>query len=267
MTTPLAPLTETVFLTYDSYGSGKPPLLLLHGFPLDHTIWNAQVQDLQTRCQIITPDLRGHGKSTAPDGVYSMDLIARDVLSLLDRIGVYKAIWVGHSMGGYAVMAAYRLAPERFAGIGFVASNHKADSEEGKAKRYETAEKVAQQGAVAAVNPKLFHPNASPDSPAAQEAKQIMLNTPPAGIIGTLHAMATRPDSTETLKSIRVPALVIGGAGDQLFKPEIPQEMARLIPGAKLVMAEKSGHMPMMEQPDLVTNELAWLMEAARPRL
>lgn len=189
-----------------------------------------------------------------------MDLMARDVLSLLDRLGVYKAVWVGHSMAGYLMFAAYRLAPERFAGMGMVATNHKADSEEARSKRYDTADKVAQQGSAAAVNPKLFFEGTSEDSPKAQKAKQMMLNTPPDGIIGTLHAMAARPDSTVTLKTVRVPAIVIGGAGDQLFKPEIPREMASLIPHASLMMAEKSGHMPMMEQPELVSSALASLV-------
>ena len=61
-----------------------------------------------------------------------MDVMAQDVLNQLNRIGVYKAIWVGHSMGGYVTMAAWRLAPERFSGIGFVCSNHRADSLSGR---------------------------------------------------------------------------------------------------------------------------------------
>lgn len=263
MTDQLPLLTEPVHLSFDTYGPHEPALLLVHGFPLDHTLWAKQVTALESTCQVIVPDLRGHGKSPAPKGAYSMDLLAKDLLALLDQIGVYKANWVGHSMGGYVVYAAYRLAPERFAGIGFVASNHKADSEEGRAKRYETADKVAQQGASAAVNPKLFHPETPADFPLKQQVEQVMLNTSQDGIIGSLNAMATRPDSTETAKQIRVPALVIGGTGDQLFKPEIPTEMASLIPGAKLIMAEKSGHLAMMEQPDLVSDALAALVKAS----
>src|SRR5215471_14994475 len=89
-------LTSLVQLSYDRYGANRPPLVLIHGFPLDHTIWKQQIEDLQNVTQVIAPDLRGSGKSPAPQGAYSMDLMARDVLSLLDRLGVYKAIWVGH---------------------------------------------------------------------------------------------------------------------------------------------------------------------------
>src|SRR5689334_4690020 len=136
------PLTTPVNLTFKQEGSGTA-LLLIHGFPFDNSIWDAQMDDLKSVCRVITPDLRGHGHSPAPEGAYSMDVMAEDVLSLLNRIGVYKAIWVGHSMGGYVTMAAWRLAPERFSGIGFVCSNHRADSAEAQAKRYELAEKVS----------------------------------------------------------------------------------------------------------------------------
>lgn len=251
-------LTTPVKLSYRQEGSG-PALLLLHGFPLDNTIWEAQCRDLRSSYRIIMPDLRGHGTSPAPEGAYSMDLMAQDVLNILNMIGVYKAVWVGHSMGGYVVQAAWRLARERFSGIGFVASNHRADSPEAQAKRYELAEKVANEGAEAALNPKLFKEDTPPDSPIVQAAYRIMRATPPAGVIGTLQAMATRPDSSETLKQIHVPALVIGGEHDQLFKPEIPEAMADLIPDAQLVMVD-SGHMPMMEQPDAVTQALEGLL-------
>jgi 3-oxoadipate enol-lactonase len=251
-------LTTPVNLTFKQEGSGKA-LLLLHGFPLNHTIWDAQMDDLKSMYRVITPDLRGHGHSPAPGGAYSMDVMAQDVLNLLNRIGVYKAVWVGHSMGGYVTMAAWRLAPERFSGIGFVASNHRADSPEAQTKRYETAEKVSKDGAEAAVNPKLFKEGTPPDLPAVETANRVMRATPPAGIIGTLQAMATRPDSSTTLRTVHVPALVVGGEHDQLFKPEIPQEMADLMPDARLVMAD-SGHMPMMEQPDVLTQALESLL-------
>lgn len=253
------PLSEPVRLNYQQYGSGTP-LVLLHGFPFDHTIWNEQVRALEEQYRVITPDLRGHGRSPAPEGAYSMDLMARDVLALLDHVGVYKAVWVGHSMGGYVTLAAYRLAPERFLGLGMVASNYLADNDEARQRRYDTAEKVSQEGAGAAVNPKVFKEGTPPDSPIVQYLNNVVLATPPAGIIGTMLGMAARPDSTETLKSVRVPVLVIGGQGDQLFKPEIPQKMAELIPDATLVMVD-SGHVPMLEQPDAVTQALAAFME------
>lgn len=253
-------LTEAMPLAYRDVGAGKT-IVLLHGFPFDNSIWAAQIEALQANYRVIAPDLRGHGGSPAPEGAYSVDLMARDVLLTLDQIGVEKAVWVGHSMGGYVTLAAWWLAPERFTGFGMVASNHRGDNEEARAKRYETAEKVSQQGTEAAVNKKVFKAGTPEDLPVVQRMEAIMRSTSPAGIIGTILAMAARPDSTEVLKQINVPALVIGGGADQLFKREIPEEMAKLLPNAQLIMAENSGHLPMLEEPELVTRALTALLD------
>lgn len=255
-------LTEAVDLNYLTRGEGTP-LLLLHGFPLVYSIWGAQIQALSERALVIAPDLRGHGSSPAPEGAYTMDLMARDVLRLLDTLGIERAIWVGHSMGGYVTMAAWRLAPERFSGLGLVASNHRADTPEAKQRRYDTAQKVVEQGVDAAVNAKLFPPDTPEDAPEFIAVRLIQRSTPPAGIIGSLQALASRADSTETLKTVSVPALVVGGEFDQLFPPEVPKAMGELLqtasPSVKLVMLP-TGHMPMLEQPDAVSEALADLV-------
>lgn len=252
-------LSDTVELAYEVHGSGNS-LVLVHGFPLDASIWQAQVEVLKGKYQIITPYLRGHGSSPAPPGTYSVALMARDIFSLLAKLGISKAPWVGHSMGGYITLAAYRLAPYRVTGVGLIASNHLADSEEGRAKRLELVDEVVKVGAEAAVNPKLYAPSVAEDDPRVLKTNQIMRNTAPEGIIGALLAMATRPDSTDTLKNMTVPALIVGGAHDQLFPAERPQEMADLLPDAELVIAERSGHMPMLEEPEVVTQAIDRLM-------
>src|SRR3954470_5856607 len=90
---------ETVTLSYSEAGQGTP-VILLHGFPLSGAIWHEQQQRLSDRYRVITPDLRGHGRSPAPSGVYEMDLLARDVLAVLDALLIKKAVIMGHSMGG-----------------------------------------------------------------------------------------------------------------------------------------------------------------------
>src|SRR6185295_9302015 len=116
-------------------------------------------QRLSDHYRVITPDLRGHGRSPAPAGVYEMDLLARDVLALLDALFIKKAVIMGHSMGGYVTLAAWKLAPERFLALGLIASQAGADSEEGRQGRYKMAEKVAAEGSkvmAAAMLPRLF---------------------------------------------------------------------------------------------------------------
>src|SRR5438132_6835533 len=115
-------MPTTVSLHYTEQGQGPMPLVLLHGYPLSSAIWQEQVESLSTDYRVITPDLRGHGQSPAPEGVYEMDLMARDVFALLDSLNIQKAAIMGHSMGGYVTLAAYRMAPERFLALGLIGS-------------------------------------------------------------------------------------------------------------------------------------------------
>ena len=251
-------MTDTVKLFYVERGRGLP-VVLLHGFPFDHTLWRAQDAALSDSFRIITPDLRGHGASPAPEGVYHMELLARDVLALLDDLGIERAVWVGHSMGGYITMAALRIAPERISGIGLVATQPLADPEDRRAGRLATAEKVLVEGSgmVAQSMIKIvFAPGFDTDSPPAQELFEVMSKTAPLGIAGSLRGMAGRPDSVETLRSANVPAVVIAGVEDQIAALDVMQRMASTIPGAYLVKIAGAGHIPMVEQPEVTTSAL-----------
>src|SRR5688500_15068769 len=99
-------------LAYERRGQGTP-LVLLHGFPLDHHLWDKVVPLLEDSFDIIVPDLRGFGNSTMLDASHSMDDYASDIVNLLDRLNIQKAAIVGHSMGGYVALAFARLYPER----------------------------------------------------------------------------------------------------------------------------------------------------------
>src|SRR5215213_1639753 len=89
-------------LTYAEHGpSEAPAVVLLHGFPLDRSMWDDQVDVLATRFRTLVPDLRGHGQSEAPPGPYTMADHVADVARLLDRLGIERAALVGLSMGGY----------------------------------------------------------------------------------------------------------------------------------------------------------------------
>lgn len=257
-------MADTVPLHYVERGQGMP-VVLLHGFPFDHTIWEAQVEALRGSFHLILPDLRGHGQSPAPPGIYRMDLLAQDVFALLDTLSIERAVWVGHSMGGYITMAALRVAPERITGIGLVATHPLADPDDRRAGRLATADKVLTGGSsiVAQTMIKtIFAPGYDLDSPAARALFDLMSRTPPLGIAGAQRGMAERPDSVETLRGVRVPALAIAGLGDQIVNPDVMQQMARTIPTARLVEIAGAGHVPMVEQPDATTAALSEFLSA-----
>ncbi len=221
-------MADDVKLFYSEAGQGTP-VVLLHGFPLTGDIWYQQQQGLSDGYRVITPDLRGHGRSPAPPGVYEMDLLAGDVLALLDTLLIKQAVIMGHSMGGYVALAAWKRAPDRFLALGLIASQAGADTEQGRQGRYLLADKVATQGSkvvAEAMLPKLFAPNLSAHAPIIDGVGQMILNTASAGIVGALKGMALRPDSGPMLPSINIPVLILAGDKDQIVPPEKAKAMA-----------------------------------------
>jgi pimeloyl-ACP methyl ester carboxylesterase len=248
-------VANTVTLTYTEEGQGTP-VVLLHGFPLSSAIWQEQRLRLGDHYRVITPDLRGYGHSPAPLGVYEMDTLARDVLALLDSLGVKKAAIMGHSMGGYVTLALWKIAPERFLAFGLINSQAGADTPEAREGRYKTAEKVTTGGSKVVADsmvPRLFSPDLPTDEPIVEQVRTLILATKPDGIIGSLNGMAARPDSTAILPNINVPVLIITGDKDQIIPPQKADAMASAIPGATLATIENAGHMPMLEQPQATT--------------
>lgn len=257
-------MADTVTLHYSEAGQGTP-VIMLHGFPLNGAIWHDQQQRLSERFRVITPDLRGHGRSPAPAGAYTMDLLARDVLALLDALRISRAVIMGHSMGGYVALAAWTLVPERFLAMGLIASQAGADTDEARQGRMRLAESVAAQGSqvvAEAMLPKLFALDRPPPTPVAERVRQMILNTAEAGIIGSLQGMAARPDRVPLVPTINVPLLVLAGRQDQIITLAKTQAMAAAAPSATLTIVEHAGHMPMLEQSETTTASLEHFLTA-----
>lgn len=251
---------NTVQLYYEEQGEG-PPMVLIHGFPLNHSIWEPVVPLLSSQARLILPDLRGHGRSPATTGSYDMRLLAEDIRALLDSLQIDRALLVGHSMGGYAVLAFARAYPNRLAGLGFVASHAAADNLEQRANRLKLARKVSRVGVdflAKDMAPKL---TCKPELVASLQ--DLMAKTPKEGVVGALKGMAERPDSTENLSSISVPTVVIAGMEDQIIPLERSQTMVQLLGRAWLVEIPQAGHMPMMESPEEVARALNELIHVA----
>src|SRR4051794_31840791 len=119
-----------MLLSCDEAGPG-PAVVLLHGFPLNRTMWAQQLTQVGTAYRVIAPDLRGHGSTPAPAGVYTMDEMAGDVLETLDALGLNVPVVLGGlSMGGYVALAAVARAPERFRALMLLDTRAGADTPE-----------------------------------------------------------------------------------------------------------------------------------------
>lgn len=247
---------NSIQLAYARRGKGIP-LVLLHGFPLDHHLWDEVVPLLEDTFDVILPDLRGFGESTTLDSPYSMDDYASDIAGLLDQLGIQKAAIVGHSMGGYAALAFARLYPERVSGLGLVSSQVLADAPERKEGRYKSAADVAANGiesVVATMTPKF-----TSDERLQSYARGSMEQQQPAAYVGALKAMAERADSTSLLTSFNFPVVIVHGDTDALIPVDRAREVKEALPQAHLVEISGAGHIPMLEAKEKTAEALKHL--------
>ena len=251
---------NTVDLYYEEYGQGLP-VVFLHGFPFDHTIWEPLVPLLSADARMILPDLRGFGNSPVAEGVSSMRLQAEDVVHLMDRLGIEKAVVVGHSMGGYVSLSFAQAYPGRLLGLGLVATHAAADTPERRQARYKLAEMAEHKGArVVASN---MVNTLTPRKELLEPINGLILRAHPTGIAGALKGMAERHDLTGELSNITVPAVVIVGKADQLLSRERVETMVQMLPKSWLVEIPGAGHMLTMEDPQAVAGALRQLFKLA----
>ena len=242
-------------MAYDDRGRGLP-LLFIHGYPLNRTLWEPQIDDLSYTTRVLTVDLRGHGESDPMPGPYPMDLLADDCVSLLDALGITRPIVIcGLSMGGYVTFAFYRRYAARVAGLILTATRAGADSSESKANRDKSAVLAQEKGAdviAEAMLPRLLSPKtltARPDL--VDRVRKIMRGISVDGIVGDLTGMRDRLDSTPLLTQINIPTLIIYGADDQIIPLSEVEFMHQAIINSELKIIPDAGHLPNLEQPEL----------------
>ncbi len=241
-------------MAYDDFGQGRP-LVVVHGFPLSRAIWGAQVAQLSAHYRVIAPDLRGHGDSEATPGPYSMELLADDILALLEALQIDQPIVLGGlSMGGYVAMAFARRYPERLAGLLLTATRAGSDTTAGKDGRRQAVAAVQQAGTIQptvdGMLPKLFAPQTYAEDPdLVLEVRRIMEHTSIEGVINAQLGMLARLDSTAMLSNLDVPGLVIHGDHDQIIPLEAAQELAAVLPNGSMAEIKGAGHLLNMEQP------------------
>jgi 3-oxoadipate enol-lactonase len=245
----------------------SPALLLIHGFPLDSGMWEAQLDGLADRANVIAPDLRGHGQSDPAPGPTSMEQHADDLAGLLDTLRIEKALIAGFSMGGYVALAFWRRHPERVAALALVDTRATADTPEGRDGRTATIERVRTKGVVVLADemlPKLLTPASLSDKAIAGLVREMVLRQAPEGMIASLEAMRERVDNTAMLGTVNAPAFVIGGEYDQITPPEVTVTMAKQIPDGRSVLVVNAGHLSPVENPHDVNMALSELLSIAR---
>ena len=254
-----------VNLAYLDEGRGDP-IILVHGFPLDGTMWDDQVRALSGNHRVIVPDLRGHGTSEPISGPYSMDMLADDLNGLLDHLNVDEVTLGGFSMGGYVAFAFYRKYKKRVNAMILAGTRPQPDSAtaaKGRESMAQRAESEGQDTIAAALLPRLLTSETLEDrSDIVARVRGMLTKVSIQGMAGDLRAMAARIDSTETLGQITVPSLVIVGEEDTLTPPTDSEMMAREIPDASLQIIPGGGHLVNIENPDTYNFQLLAFLES-----
>jgi len=244
---------DGIEIDYSDEGSGLP-VIFIHAFPMNQTMWSEQVAALRGRCRAITLDLRGFGKSSAPGGPYSMERMASDVRALMAHLDIDRAVLVGLSMGGYISLAFYKLYPDAVRALVLADTRASADSEEGRERRFKSAEKAEREGSASIVRDMevaAFAPSTREKRRDIIERARVMIEAnSPQGIAAAQRGMAARPDSTYTLIGIDCPTLILVGSEDSLTPASEAEALRDGIPHSQLKVIEGAGHMSNMEQPE-----------------
>lgn len=266
MNNTLASVNGTNLYYADTGKAESLQIVLIHGFPFSSETWKGQAQMLQEKnLRVITYDLRGHGRSDAGDGQYTIELFVDDLIALLDHLKITKTILCGFSMGGYVALRAIERNPDRFNALVLCDTMSAADSNEVKIRRANSIKLVKKEGVArfaegflkAVFAPKTF--DTEPDI--VNEIRRIILSNSPLGICGALIAMAGRTDTTEVLSKISVPTLILVGELDAVTPPSAAKKMHDRIPNSKLHHISDAGHMSNLENPIMFNKHLTEFLD------
>lgn len=246
--------TNAPLLHHVEAGHG-PTLLCIHGFPHDHTLWQAQLEDLGDVARVVAPDLRGFGQSGAPDATMAMRAYATDLRNLLNGLGAAPAVVMGLSMGGYIALAFAALYPEAVKALILCNTRATADSPEASAARLASARRVDTEGPAAVVSGMVEAMTSAAsrarDRNLNERVKTMMLRQPGPGVAAALRGMAERPDRSDGLAALPMRTLVITGSDDTLIPPAEAAAIAEAVPHGRLVTIAGAGHLTPLENPVL----------------
>ena len=251
-------------------GRGSP-IVFLHAFPLNATMWRPQIEHLPAGWRGVAPDVRGfqHAWREGAAPARHVRDHAQDVVALIDHLAVAPAVIVGLSMGGYIAFECWRQRPDAIAGLVLVDTRAEPDTDEARAKRRQMQDLVRTEGTSAVADvmlPSLLGPTTQTTDPhRAVEVRRLIEANRVDAISDALESLASRPDSRPTLAGISCPTLVVVGDEDALTPLPMAQTMASGIPGATLVVLPRAGHLSSVEQPAAFDAALHGWLDATFP--
>jgi pimeloyl-ACP methyl ester carboxylesterase len=242
-----------VDLFHVEMGEGQP-LILLHGFPLDHTTWLPTANLLKVHYRCLLPDLRGHGRSPVPGREARIAELGADVIRLMDNLGIDTAIIAGHSMGGYIAMHMAHEFPERLIGLGLIATRADADAPERAAARMESRREALAGRTDTLIQSMLQRLTDREDI--REKIFPVMQKTDPRGIAMAQYAIAERENAARWLDELAYPVVVVAGGKDIINSEEVSQNILAHLNDSRYYLSPEATHMVLMEEPGLIARAL-----------
>ena len=239
-------------ISYTDEGPDNAPvIILIHGFPLNKSMWNKQVEALIETYRVIAYDVRGHGNSTSGTDDFTIELFVTDLIRLMDALKIEKAMLCGLSMGGYIALSAVENFPKRFGALILCDTNCVADTPEAKGKRMMSIESIQKNGLEQYAKESLGNLFAPESFVTNKEkialVKEMIKGTSVQSLSNTLIALSKRKETCAGLVTIHIPVLIVVGKEDKITPPEAALLMQKKIKGSKLNIIEHAGHLSNIE--------------------
>jgi pimeloyl-ACP methyl ester carboxylesterase len=236
-------------LNFTERGSGSP-VLLIHGFPLNQTIWNHFADELAKSSLVFTVDLPGFGKSPALKSPFTIEDVASEIGQWLKSQKIESTVVVGHSLGGYVALALAKQRPAMVSGLALFHSTAYADSVEKKENRNKVLDFISKNGVLAFTSnfiPPLF---ADQHHLSIETVRKIAVQATKEAVIDYTKAMRDRKDQSLLLKEFHKPIMIISGEKDQGISVESVQDQAKISKLIEFHILTGVAHMGMFEQPE-----------------
>jgi len=262
MPTNLSGLTQY----YDDKGpQNSIPIIFIHGFPFDSTIWQSQVNVIPDRFRSITYDVRGHGQSEVGSTPYSLEFFVDDLFALIKKLELDQPILCGLSMGGYIALRAFERWPALFRALILCDTRSEGDSNQAKINRANAIKTIREFGngkyAEDSVKNLFWEGNANNRIAEINNTRQMIEKTSSETLCATLMALAARTDTTEVLADIKVPVLIMVGEYDKITPPIAAESLYEAIQDSELVVIKNAGHLSNLENPGEFNEALVEFLE------
>ena len=240
-------------LSYDDVGEGSIPIVFLHGFPFDKSMWQGQLDYFKNSHRVIAFDIRGFGKSTDEESHLSMDLFANDLILFIDKLDLDKVIICALSMGGYIALNAMQRFPSRFEALILCDTQSIADSHEVKTKRFKTIDEVKEYGAAnfnEGFIKNVFYKDSFTNKPeVVEQLRSVVFSNSQHIISQGLIALAERSETSSVLEEFTIPTLIICGREDVVTPLTESKFMNKQIKVSILHVINNAGHVSNLEEP------------------